>query len=102
MEPKPPIRAPHYFWGDDGPAPLASAQFLLGLLCDFARLSPVWNDRAGREIAVSFEREAIQEPRITLSGALTGHIELSVAPGLWVRAEACPGGAWFGLDRTVL
>ena len=96
MEPQPPIRAPHYFWNDDGPATLASAQFLPGLLCDFARLSPVWNDRAGREIAVSFERQTIQVVRITLSGAMPRHIWLSAAPGLWAWATACLGGTWFG------
>ena len=36
------------------------------------------------------------EARITLRGALTGHIELSVAPSLWVRADVHLGGAWFG------
>jgi hypothetical protein len=96
MTPQPPIRAPHFLWDEDGPATLASAQFLLGLLCDFARLSPIWKDRAGREIAVSVERETNQEARITLRGALTGHIELSVAPSLWVRAEVYLGDAWCG------
>lgn len=70
------------------------------MLCDFARLSPVWNDRAAREIAVSFKRETIQEARITLSGALPGHIGLSAAPGLWARATACLGGTWFGRGWT--
>jgi hypothetical protein len=92
----PPIRAPDDFWNDDGPATLASAQFLPGLLCDFVRLSPARNERAGREIAVSFECETIQEACIIRSGALTGRIELSVAPSLWVRAEMYLGGAWFG------
>ena len=96
MPPQPPIRAPHFFWDEDGPATLGSAQFLLGLLCDFARLSPIWKDRAGREIAVSVEGETNMEARITLRGALTGHIELSVAPSLWVRADVHLGGAWFG------
>ena len=96
MEPQPPIRAPHYFWNDDGPATLASAQFLPGLLSGFARLPPVWNDRAGREIAVSFERQTIQVVRITMSGALPGHTGLSAAPGLWAWATACLGGTWFG------
>lgn len=96
MRPTPPIRAPHYFWDEDGPATLASAEFLLGLLCDFARLSPVWKDRAGRDVAVRVERETGQEARITLSGALEGRIELSVDPSLWVRADLFLNGAWFG------
>jgi len=49
---------------------------------------------------VSFERETIQEARITLSGALTGHIELSAAPSLWAWATAYLGGAWFGRGWT--
>ena len=96
MEPCPPIRAPHYFWDEDGPATLGSAQFLLGLLCDFAGLSPIWKDRAGRDIAVSVVRETKQDALITLSGALDGRIELSVAPSLWVRAEVYLGAGWFG------
>ena len=96
MEPQPPIRAPHYFWDEDGPATPASARFLLGLLCDFARLSPIWQDRAGREIAVSVEGETEQDACIKLHGALTGHIELSVTPSLWVRADVFLAGAWFG------
>jgi hypothetical protein len=96
MTPQPPIRPPHFFWDEDGPATLASAQFLLGLLCDFARLSLMWKDRAGGEIAVSVERETNQHAVIALSGALEGRIELSVAPSLWVRADVWLDGAWFG------
>lgn len=96
MEPTPPVRPPHYFWDEEGPATLGSAQFLLGLLCDFAGLSPVWKDRAGREIVVSVAHETKQDALITLRGALEGRIELSVAPSLWVRAEVYLGGAWFG------
>ena len=96
MEPCPPIRAPRFFWDEDGPPKLSSAQFLLSLLCDFAGLSPVWKDRAGRDIAVSVERETKQDAMITLSGALEGRIELSVAPSLWVRADVYLAGAWFG------
>lgn len=96
MEPSPPIRAPNFFWDEDGPATRSSAEFLLGLLCDFAGLFPIRKDRAGREIAVSIERETKQDALITLSGALEGRIELSVAPSLWVRADMYLGGAWFG------
>ncbi len=96
MDPRPPIRAPHYVWDDDGPATLGSAQFLLGMLCDFAGRWPVWRDRAGREVAVSLERETDTEGLIRLGGALEGRIELSVDPSLWVRADVWLGGAWFG------
>ncbi len=96
MEPIPPIRAPHYCWDEDGAATPGSAQFLLGLLCDFAGFSPVWKDRAGRDIAVSVERETPREALITLGGALEGRIELSIAPSLWVRADVYLSGAWFG------
>jgi len=96
MTPQPPIRAPHFFWDEDGPATLASAQFLLGLLCDFARRSTIWHDRAGGEIAASVERETNQHAVIALSGALEGRIELSVAPSLWVRADVWLDGAWYG------
>jgi hypothetical protein len=104
MEPSPPIRAPNFFWDEDGPATRSSAEFLLGLLCDFAGLSPIWKDRAGREIAVSVERETKQDALITLSGAFEGRIELSVAPSLWVRADVCLGDTWVraGLDRALL
>ena len=96
MEPCPPIRAPHFFWDADGPATLGSAEFLLGLLCDFARLSIIWKDRAGRDVVVSVTQETKQQAIITLGGALEGRIELSVAPSLWVRADLYIGGAWFG------
>lgn len=66
------------------------------MLCNFAGLSPVWKDRAGRDIAVSVTRETKQDALITLSGALEGHIKLSVAPSLWVRADVYLAGAWFG------
>ena len=95
MEPCPPIRAPHFFWDEDGPATLASAQFLLGLLCGFARRSTIWLDRAGGEITVFVERET-DHAVFALSGALEGRIELSVAPSLWVRADVWLDGAWFG------
>jgi hypothetical protein len=95
MQPRSPIRAPHYFWDGDGPATLASAQFLLGLLCDFARLSPVWKDRAGRDVLVTVEHEARGDARIALGGAFDGHIELVVTPSLWVRADVFLSGAWF-------
>lgn len=74
---------------------MSSAEFLLGLLCDFARLSTIWKDRAGRDIAVSVERETPREALITLGGALEGRIELSIAPSLWVRADVYLSGAWF-------
>jgi hypothetical protein len=96
MEPIPPIRAPHFFWDEDCPPTRSSAEFLLGLLCDFARRSPIWRDRAGRDIAVSLTRETRQDGLITPSGALEGCIELSVAPSLWVRADVYLGDAWFG------
>jgi len=96
MEPIPPIRAPHFFWDEDGPPTQSSAEFLLSLLCGFAGLSPAWNDRAGRDIAVSVTRETKQDALITLRGALEGRIELSVAPSLWVRAEVYLDGKWFG------
>jgi hypothetical protein len=66
------------------------------LLCGFARLSPIWKDRAGQDVAVSVTRETQQDALITLGGALEGRIELSVAPSLWVRADVYLAGAWFG------
>ncbi len=96
MEPRPPKRAPLYFEDRDGPATLASAQGLLALLCSFARFSPLWRDRDGRDIAVKLEREDAQGALITLSGAINGHIALSIAPGLWVRADFYRDGALFG------
>ena len=96
MEPSPPIRAPHFFWDEDGPATLGSSEFLLGLLCDFARLSAIWKDRSERDVFVSVTRETKQEAIIALGGALQGRIELSVGPSLWVRADVYLGGAWFG------
>lgn len=96
MEPRPPIRAPYLVWDNDGPATLASAQALLSLLCRFATLSPIWRDRAGRDIAVNLARETPQDSLIVLSGAISGRIELSIAPSLWVRADFYRGDEWFG------
>lgn len=96
MDPRPPLRAPHYVWDDDGPATLGSAQFLLSMLCNFASRWPVWRDRAGRDVMVSLASETKEEARISLDGALSGYIELSVAPSLWVRADVYLGGVWFG------
>lgn len=33
---------------------------------------------------------------ITLAGAITGHIELSIDQSLWVRADVHRDGTWFG------
>lgn len=96
MEPRPPTRAPHFIWDDYGPATLSSAQGLLSLLCDFARFSRTWRDREGREISVTVERETQQDALITLSGAINGRIEFSIAPSLWLRADFYRDGAWFG------
>lgn len=96
MEPRPPIRAPHFFWDDDGPVTLASAQGLLFLLCSFASLSPVWRDRAGRDIAVNLVRKTNQNALIQFTGAIEGRIELSIAPSFWVRADVYLGDTWFG------
>jgi hypothetical protein len=96
MTPCPPVRVPHYVWDDDGPATLSSAQGLLSLLCVFARISPLWRDRAGQDIAVSVERETDHAARITLSGAINGRIEVSIDPSLWVRAEFYRDDTWFG------
>jgi hypothetical protein len=95
MEPRPPIRAPQYFSGNDGPPTLASAQWLLIVLCDFARRSPIWCDRAGRSIAVRLERQTEQDALITLSGTFAGRIELSIAPSIWIRADVYRDDAWF-------
>jgi hypothetical protein len=96
MEPRPPIRAPHLVWDDDGPATLASAEALLSLLCSFAEFSPIWRDRAGRDIAVNLAREIRQDALITLSGAINGRIELCIALSFWVRADFYREDAWFG------
>jgi hypothetical protein len=96
MEPRPPIRAPHLVWDDDGPATLASAQALLSLLCSFARFSPIWRDRAERDIAVNLARESDRGALIVLSGAIDGRIELCIAPSFWVLADFYRGDAWFG------
>jgi hypothetical protein len=96
MEPRPPIRAPHFVWDDDGPATRGSAQELLSMLCSFARVSPVWLDRSGREIAVTLAHETNQEALITLNGAIEGRLELSIAPSLWVRADFYRDDVWFG------
>ncbi len=96
MEPRPPVRAPHFVWDDDGPATLASAQGLLFLLCSFASFSPIWRDRAGRDIAVNLVRETTEDALIQFTGAIEGRIELSIAPSFWVRADVYLGDAWFG------
>ncbi|WP_353256442.1 hypothetical protein [Hyphomonas sp.] len=96
MLPTAPIRAPHYIWDDDGPAAPASARFLLGLLCGFVRLSPVWKDRAGRGVVVTVERGAQEDACIILGGALEGHIE----PKPLGPADVHPGRAWFGRGWT--
>ena len=96
MTPRPPLRPPLFFWDQDAPATLSSAQGLLSLLCSFARFSPLWRDREGREFSVTVSRETDQQAHITLSGALTGHIDLSIDPSLWVRADFYHNDAWFG------
>lgn len=96
MDPRPPLRAPHFFDDNDGPATLGSAQGLLSLLCQFAEFSAVWLDRTGQEIAVKLERETDHDALITLSGVINGRIELSIAQSLWVRAEFYRDGRWFG------
>lgn len=95
MDPRPPVRAPQYFDDNDGPPTLGSAQWLLTVLCDFARRSPVWRDRAGRDVAVKVEGETPQDAIITFSGAISGRIELSIAPSVWVRADVYLDDAWF-------
>jgi hypothetical protein len=87
MEPKPPIRPPRFFDDGDGPATLGSAQWLLSTLCWFASLAPIWRDRSGRDIAVQLVRETDRDGVIATTGALTGRIELSIDPSLWVRAD---------------
>jgi hypothetical protein len=96
MEPRPPIRAPFFFEDNDGAATLSSAQGLLSLLCRFASFSPIWRDRDGLEIAVKLERETQNDALISLTGAINGRIELSIAPSLWVRAELYCDDILFG------
>lgn len=96
MEPRPPTRAPRFIWDDDGPATLSSAEGLLSLLCFFARFQRTWHDRDGRDISVTVEFETQQDARITLSGAINGHIELAIAPSLWLRADFYRDSEWFG------
>jgi len=96
MEPRPPLRPPRYIDDNDGPATQASAQWLLSVLCSFAGQSAIWLDRSGREITVTVARKADRNALITLTGAITGHIELSIDPSLWVRADFHRDGAWFG------
>jgi hypothetical protein len=96
MDPRPPIRSPHFFDDGDGPATLGAAQGLLFLLCSFARRSAVWRDRHGREVSVTVARETDRTAVITLTGALSGHIELSIDPSFWVRADFHRDNAWFG------
>lgn len=95
MQPRPPLRAPHFFDDNDGPATLASARWLLSTLCRFASFSRLWRDRAGRDVAVTLARETEDAALISFSGALDGRIELSIAPSLWVRADVYLGEAWF-------
>jgi hypothetical protein len=96
MEPHPPIRAPRFVWDDDRPVTLSSAEGLLSLLCFFTRSQRIWRDRDGRDIVATVERETRQGARITLSGAINGHIELAIAPSLWLRADVYLDGAYFG------
>ena len=42
------------------------------------------------------EGETEQAATVVLAGALSGRIELSVDPSLWVRAEVYLEGRWFG------
>lgn len=95
MTPSPPIRAPMFFDDGDGPATLASARWLLSVLCQFASFSRLWRDRAGCDIAVKLERETDDGALISFSGAIHGRIELSIAPSLWVRADVYLGDTWF-------
>ncbi len=46
-------------------------------------------------MAVKVERETPQDALITFSGAISGRIELSIAPSLWVRADVYLDDAWF-------
>jgi hypothetical protein len=96
MEPRPPIRPPHFVDDSDEPASLTSAQWLLSSLCSFARLAPIWHDLAGQEIGVQVLREADKEAVFTLTGAIKGRVELSIASSLWVRADFYRDGSWFG------
>lgn len=41
-------------------------------------------------------RETDRDALITLTGAISGHIKLSIDPSLWVRADFHRDGAWFG------
>ncbi len=95
MDPRPPIRPPHYFDDNDQPATLGSARWLLSSLCGFARSAPLWRDRDGRDIAVQVVRETDQDALITLKGAIDGRIALSIDPSLWVRADVYRGEVWF-------
>jgi hypothetical protein len=96
MNPRPPIRPPRFIDDGDGPPTLASAQWLVSVLCGFARMAPVWQDRAGREIAVQVAHETDQDAVITLAGAISGRITLSVDPSLWVRADVSRDDGWIG------
>ncbi len=66
------------------------------MLCSFARFSPDWSDREGRSLCLTVERETQEDALITLSGIISGRIEVSIAPCLWLRADVYRDDAWFG------
>lgn len=45
---------------------------------------------------MTVECETQQDAVITVSGVINGRIELSIVPGLWLRADFYRDGAWFG------
>jgi hypothetical protein len=45
---------------------------------------------------VTVTRETDRDALITLTGAINGHIELSIDTSLWVRADFHRDNAWFG------
>lgn len=91
-EPIPPRRPPHYFWHESHQWPLAEcAAALIDTLCGF--VSPARDFKGDASGHIWLAHKSKSEARLAFtSGGHAGHVQLSVDPSYWVRAEVFVSG----------
>ena len=91
-EPVPPKRQPHYVWNEDQDWPLSDcASALIDTLCGFISPARDFKGDASGHIWVAYKTKT--EARIAFTSENRGgHIQLSIDPSNWVRAEVFVSG----------
>lgn len=90
--PVPPPREPHYIWNEDQNWPLSDcASALIDTLCGFVSPARDFRGDASGHIWVAFKSKT--EARLAFTSQnRAGHVQLSIDPSAWVRAEVFISG----------